>query len=167
MDRTSGDTFSTINKKDSQKRVEEDDSKIDHLTYLPDPIIFLILSFLPFKQWILMHQVSKTFKNLWTYAPVLDFQAPKSRFPGHMMCHCCGAFHGHALPRICDIYNIELQRDRFCRFVSRTLLEHSGDTIKVFRLALNYHHHPWDELMLNRWVDFMFTKDIENLDREL
>ncbi|GKB01026.1 putative F-box/LRR-repeat protein [Tanacetum coccineum] len=160
MDRTSGDTFSTINKKDSKKRAEEDDYEIDRLTYLPDPILFLILSFLPFKQWILMRQVSKTFKNLWTHAPVLDFQAPKSRFAGHMTCHCCGAFHGHDLPRECYFYYIE----RFCRFVSRTLLEHSGDTIKVFHLALNYYDHPWDEFMLKRWVDFMFTKDIENLD---
>ncbi|PWA44999.1 F-box/LRR-repeat protein [Artemisia annua] len=164
MDITSGDTFSTINKNDSQKRAEEDDSEIDHLTHLPDPILFLILSFLPFKQWILMRLVSKTFKNLWTHAPVLDFQAPKSRFTGHMTCHCCGAFHGHVLPVECYFYYIELPRERFCRFVSRTLVEHSGYTIKVFRLALNYHHHSWGESMLKRWVDFMFTKDIENLD---
>ena len=84
MESTSGGNLSIINKNESKKRVDEDNYKMDYMTNLPHPILLLIFSLFPYKQWVLMSPVSKYIKNLWIYAPVINFEAPKSWYTGHM-----------------------------------------------------------------------------------
>ncbi|KAJ4943979.1 hypothetical protein NE237_026766 [Protea cynaroides] len=111
----------------------------DRISHLPEPILFHILSFLSTKDALRTSFLSKSWTNLWTGIPVLDFD--ESKFYGE-------SGNGR------DDKKMWEQKKQFADLIDRSLLLHEGQSIREFKISF---HHLNDSVLMNRadpWVRF-------------
>ncbi|KAJ9678721.1 hypothetical protein PVL29_020800 [Vitis rotundifolia] len=109
----------------------------DRISNLPDSVISHIFSFLPTKTAVRTSVLSKTWEHKWTLTPTLVFESL--------------------------LYWDRDTRD-FTRFISRTLLLHNSSIkIKHFFIEMDYEKDPYLDSCLNLWLQFVRTRDVEEL----
>ncbi|XP_034710465.1 F-box/LRR-repeat protein 25-like [Vitis riparia] len=119
----------------SSKRLREMDE--DRISNLPDSVISHIFSFLPTETAVCTSVLSKTWEHKWTLTPTLVFESL--------------------------LYWDRDTRD-FTRFISRTLLLHNSSIkIKHLFIEMDYEKDPYLDSCLNLWLEFVRTRDVEEL----
>ncbi|KAJ4980691.1 hypothetical protein NE237_031528 [Protea cynaroides] len=133
---------------ESQKNNKE---TCDRISYLPEPIVHHILSFLSTKDALRTSFLSKSWSNLWTSIPILDFD--ESRFYDREV-----MFYYHGEPKSRKDYDKMWERKkRFADLIDRSLLLHEGQNIRELKISF---HHLNDSVLMNRadpWVRFALT----------
>ena len=119
----------------SSKRLREMGE--DRISNLPDSVISHIFSFLPTKTAVRTSVLSKTWELKWTLTPTLVFE---------------------------DLLYWDRDTRDFTRFISRTLLLHNSSIkIKNLFIDMDYEKDPYLDSCLNLWLQFVRTRDVEEL----
>ncbi|KAL8469819.1 hypothetical protein ACS0TY_032615 [Phlomoides rotata] len=108
---------------------------VDRLSELPQGLIHLILSFLPMRDVVSTTSLSKSWKNLWTTVPYLNF-------------------------RINVVYDVRDQN-----FVNQVLMLWRGTKIMKFEIHISYDWISYLTLVadMNLWLCFAIKNKVEDL----
>ncbi|KAJ4980895.1 hypothetical protein NE237_031732 [Protea cynaroides] len=133
---------------ESRKSNKETCNRISHL---PEPILHHILSFLSTKDVLRTSILSKSWSNLWTSIPVLDFDESKF-YDKEVM------FYYHGKPGSGkDDDKMWERKKRFADLIDESLLLHQDQNIRELKISF---HHLNDSVLMNRvdpWVRFALT----------
>lgn len=170
----SGSSSSKKGKKvEQQSKKQQKTNAIDYMNYIPEAIVFHILSLLPLGELIIMSLVSQRWKDtVVRYLKMVpsSLNLDECEMPGTILkrdgqCWLRGNFarsgyslqHRHCL--------IRAARKSFIEFVDRCCQLHSNCTINNLRLS--FLHEARGEYDYTRkidmWVHFAFTNDIKEL----
>ncbi|KAJ4980372.1 hypothetical protein NE237_031209 [Protea cynaroides] len=137
---------------DSRKSNKE---TCDRISHLPEAILHHILSFLSTKDVLRTSFLSKSWSNLWTSIPILDFD--ETRFYDKEVMFYYRCYHADCSQGRKAEDKMWERKKRFADLIDRSLLLHEGQNIR--ELKINFHHLN-DSVFMTRfdpWVRFALT----------
>ncbi|KAI3856020.1 hypothetical protein MKX03_006468 [Papaver bracteatum] len=120
----------------------------DRISNLPDPLLHHIFSFLPTKCVVSTTILSKRWKNVWVYIPVLNF---RNMGPPRIILTKSGYYDKQA---------IILETNKFMDFVDRVLITRNMLSIKKF--CLNCESEYFDHKRVNAWITMAVKCEVED-----
>ncbi|KAJ4789753.1 F-box/RNI-like/FBD-like domains-containing protein [Rhynchospora pubera] len=127
-----------------KRAVKSGRDKRDRISFLPDCLIHLIMSFLTAQEAVRTCLLSKRWKNLWTTLPFLDFDLKKFEYNG--------------VP--------ERRFDMFVSFVNTTLLLCEASDLHMFRLV-ELRDFKLYHMFVKSWIRYALKHNIKELTIEL
>ncbi|KAL9147406.1 hypothetical protein ABFS82_13G171500 [Erythranthe guttata] len=128
------------------KEVYEEQSAInggyDSISLLPDCILDHILSYLPTKEAVATSVLSKRWKYLWTFVPILDFD--------DSLLYSSQFEFRHSINVTC-----------FMNFVDKVLLQRDKSNVKRFRLSCRV---CFSASRVNEWILSAVKQNVQELD---
>lgn len=126
--------------------IESTASGNDRIPFLPESIMLNILSYLPTKYLLQTSVLSKSFRELWTIIPRLDFDED--------------LFKMHRVKN-----KKKIQNPKFENFVSKVMRLLQDGAYDVDRFRLSWSH--CDMSLVNQWIDVLGNKNLKELDLDL
>lgn len=158
---------------EQQSRKQQKTNAIDYLNYIPEAIVFHILSLLPLEELIIMSLISKEWKGIAIRYLLMvpstlnlnELEMPGTILRRNPQCAICGKSISSCNSSQRQNHLMYAARKKFIEFVDRSFQLHSNCIIKNLQLSCRYKANDkyGYTRKIDSWVNLAFTNDIKVL----